>query len=50
MLRVLAVLATYAFGTAYGVRNAVIASCLFIWNDIFRPVSWARRGSILSAP
>ncbi|MEE8104340.1 MAG: O-antigen ligase family protein [Planctomycetota bacterium] len=50
MLRVLAVLATYAFGTAFGVRNAVIASCLFIWNDIFRPVSWARRGSILSAP
>lgn len=47
MLRMLAVLATYAFGTFYGFRNAVIASCLFIWNDIFRPTVFAHRAGIL---
>jgi hypothetical protein len=43
MLRALAILLVYAVGGTIGLGNAVIASCLFIWNDIFRPIEFTRR-------
>jgi probable O-glycosylation ligase (exosortase A-associated) len=50
MLRMIAVLAVFAGGAFLGLRSAVWASCLFTWNDIFRPVEWARRYGILGSP
>ncbi len=49
MLRVLLVLAAFATGATLGLGSAVYASCFFIWNDIFRPVWWARKPPILDA-
>lgn len=43
MLRVIAMLIAYAVGVAWGLRDPIIASCLFIWSDIFRPADWAYR-------
>lgn len=49
MLRLIFVLAAFAAGATLGLGNAVYASCFFIWNDIFRPVWFARRHPILEA-
>jgi hypothetical protein len=43
------VLVAFAAGATLGLGNAVYASCFFIWNDIFRPVWFARRHPILEA-
>ena len=49
MLRILFVLSAFATGATLGLGNAVYASCFFIWNDVFRPVWWARKAPILDA-
>jgi len=49
MLRTILVLIAFAAGATLGLGNAVYASCLFIWNDIFRPVWFARRHPILES-
>lgn len=43
MLRVIAVAGLYGFGTLLTFRGIEFAACLFIWNDIFRPLDFARR-------
>jgi hypothetical protein len=48
MLRMIAVLFCFAVGIAGGLRDAVFASCFFIWNDVFRPSEWARYYGVLS--
>jgi O-Antigen ligase len=49
MLRVIFVLVAFAAGATLGLGNAVYASCFFIWNDIFRPVWFARLHPVLAA-
>jgi len=38
----IAVLFAFAVGVTVGLRDAIFASCFFIWNDVFRPSEWAR--------
>lgn len=47
MLRMILVLFCYGAGTVMGLRSAVLASCFFIWSDVFRPDAWARYHGIL---
>ena len=47
MLRMIAVLFAFAVGVTVGLRDAVFASCFFIWNDVFRPSEWARYYGVL---
>ncbi len=49
MFRLIFVLSAFAAGATLGLGNAVYASCFFIWNDIFRPVWFARRHPLLEA-
>jgi hypothetical protein len=42
------VLFSYAVGITWGLRDPIMACCLFIWNDIFRPLDWAYRQGILA--
>ena len=48
MLRLIFVLVAFAAGATLGLGNAVYASCFFIWNDIFRPVFFARCSASLA--
>lgn len=40
-------LAVYGFGTLAAARWMVAASCLFLWNDIFQPLEFAKAPGIL---
>lgn len=42
MLRLLLVGFCYAFGTYRAMFSTAFAACLFLWNDIFQPMSFAR--------
>ena len=48
-MRLFAVLLAFVTGTVLGLRSAVWASCFFTWNDIFRPLAWARHAGPLGA-
>jgi probable O-glycosylation ligase (exosortase A-associated) len=41
-MRILLVCILYVLGTGLALRATVYASCLFVWNDIFRPFAFAR--------
>src|SRR6185369_12866725 len=41
-MRFLLVALVYAAGTALSVHEVVFAACLFLWNDIFQPLEFAR--------
>jgi hypothetical protein len=43
MLRAILVTIAYGVGAFMGVQSVLWAGCLLVWNDIFRPVPWARR-------
>ncbi len=47
MIRMILVLFCYGVGAVAGLRSAVMASCFFIWSDVFRPDAWARYAGIL---
>jgi len=49
MLRMVLVLFSYAVGITLGLRDPIMACCLFIWSDIFRPSDWAYRLGILGS-
>lgn len=49
MIRMLLVGLAFLIGSSLGLGSVLWAGCLWIWNDIFRPVYWARGFGILSA-